>query len=717
MEMAQIGGTPAGGCNRQALTEHDAKGRALFKSWCEDAGCTVSVDRLGHVRAGGRVSEDHLPPVMIGSHLDTQPTGGKFDGVLGVLAGLEVMRALKESGVKTRRPIELRQLDERGRLPLRAGHAGVGRLRRRARGRKGACREGPEGKIFGDELKKMGLDRTGAVGGRPVAAFVELHIEQGTDPRGGRLRHRLRRGRPGPSLVRRHLHGLRFARRLHADAAPARRDGGRGETHPEDREIGLAYGPAGVATVGEMHVEPNSRNIIPAEVRFTIDIRHPETATLEKMDADVRKVFEEVRRLQSRGQLLDVSYNPPVPFDAGVLKVIREKTAALGLKGRDIVSGGPRFLPHVEGLPDGDDLHARARTASATTRRKTSRKNGLGRRGRPVADGDRTGRPPVGVPRDRRRPWRRAASTTSAGCSAPAASDRLERATRADRGSGRGLACSARHRPRNRVVRRHRGGIVDAGADPTRAILFFHGGGYCSGSIVSHRRMATEAAARRRRACWLVEYRLAPEHPFPRRMTMRSRRGAGCARRDRGRASPSAATAPAAAVAGARHAPARHGRGLPGCLWLCSPWTDLTMSGATLETKDAVDPLIHRPYLEDLANAYVPAGVDRRDPRVSPLFGDLSGLPPMLIQVGSAEALLADATRLSPKAAGAAETAVTLEVWPHMIHAWHLWNARLPEARQALEQAGAFILARTRRLTRCARLRRRQRGQPRQSSG
>jgi len=134
------------------------------------------------------------------------------------------------------------------------------------------------------------------------------------------------------------------------------------------------------------------------------------------------------------------------------------------------------------------------------------------------------------------------------------------------------------------------------------------------------------------------------------------------------------------------------GDDLPGCAWLVSPWTDLTMSGSTLVTKDAIDPLIHKPYLEELAAAYVPAGTDRKDPRVSPLYADLKGLPPTLIQVGSAETLLADATRFAA-AAGAADVAVTLEIWPHMIHAWHVWNAHLEAGRRALANAGAFIRA------------------------
>ena len=133
------------------------------------------------------------------------------------------------------------------------------------------------------------------------------------------------------------------------------------------------------------------------------------------------------------------------------------------------------------------------------------------------------------------------------------------------------------------------------------------------------------------------------------------------------------------------------GEALPGCAWLVSPWTDLTMSGDTLVTKDAVDPLIHKAYLEELAEAYVPASVDRGDPLISPLFADLAGFPPLLIQVGSAETLLSDATRFAA-AAGSADVDVTLEVWPHMIHAWPLWNARLEDGRRALD-LGLAILA------------------------
>ncbi len=230
------------------------------------------------------------------------------------------------------------------------------------------------------------------------------------------------------------------------------------------------------------------------------------------------------------------------------------------------------------------------------------------------------------------------------------------------------------------------------GSDPSRVLMFFHGGGYCSGSIVSHRRLVTEAGRAAGVRTLAIGYRLAPEHPFP------------AAYDDvltawrflRNQNIPAAHIAIGGDSAGAGLTIALITRlrdaheELPGCGWLISPWTDLTISGSTVFTRDAVDPLIHKQYLIELADAYLPAGMDRKDPRVSPLYADLKGFPPALIQVGSAETLLDDATRFAA-VAGAADVRVTLEIWPHMIHAWLLWNAHLEPGRRALASAGAFI--------------------------
>jgi epsilon-lactone hydrolase len=232
------------------------------------------------------------------------------------------------------------------------------------------------------------------------------------------------------------------------------------------------------------------------------------------------------------------------------------------------------------------------------------------------------------------------------------------------------------------------------GSDASRVLMFFHGGGYCSGSIRSHRRMVSEAGRAAGVRTLAVGYRLAPEHPYP--AAADDALAAWQFLRREGIAPAHVAIGGDSAGGGLTVALINRlraaGEKLPGCAWLVSPWTDLTMSGSTLVSKDAVDPLIHKAYLEELAGAYVPAGMQRADPRLSPLHADLAGLPPTLIQVGSAETLLADATRFAA-AAGAADVAVTLEIWPHMIHAWPLWNARLDDGRRALASAGAFIRA------------------------
>lgn len=233
---------------------------------------------------------------------------------------------------------------------------------------------------------------------------------------------------------------------------------------------------------------------------------------------------------------------------------------------------------------------------------------------------------------------------------------------------------------------------IAPGSDPSRVLLFFHGGGYCSGSILSHRRLVTEAGRAARMRTLAVAYRLAPENPFPAALedataAWRFLLAQGIAPGDMAVGGDSAGGGLTIALLNTlRDA----GGELPACAWLISPWTDLTLSGTTLAAKDAIDPIIHKGYLAALAAAYLASGIESRDPRVSPLYADLKGLPPLLIQVGSAETLLADATRFA-SAAGAADVAVTLEIWPHMIHAWPLWNARVRAGRRALAGAGAFM--------------------------
>ncbi len=232
-------------------------------------------------------------------------------------------------------------------------------------------------------------------------------------------------------------------------------------------------------------------------------------------------------------------------------------------------------------------------------------------------------------------------------------------------------------------------------ADPARVILFFHGGGYCSGSLQSHRHLMAEAGRQAHARTFAVDYRLAPEHPYPAalddaRAAYRALLDAGVNPARLTVAGESAGGGLAVALLTTLH---RDNLPLPACLWLTSPWTDLAMTGATMDSKAAIDPLISRPYLQELATAYL-QGHDPADPLVSPIHADLTGLPPMLIQVGTAETLLDDSIRLAATAA-AADVRVTLQTWPDMIHAWDLFHPQLSDGRASLAEAGLFIRAHT----------------------
>lgn len=235
---------------------------------------------------------------------------------------------------------------------------------------------------------------------------------------------------------------------------------------------------------------------------------------------------------------------------------------------------------------------------------------------------------------------------------------------------------------------------IAPGSDPGRVLLYFHGGGYCSGSIRSHRGMVSETGRAAGVRTLALGYRLAPEHPFPAALEdavaaveYLLRMGTPAGRIAIGGDSAGGGLSLATMIR-LRDA----GRPLPACVWLVSPWVDLEMTGRSIDTKDADDPLIHRTYLQELASAYC-GGETPRNPLISPLHADLRGLPPALVQVGSAETLLDDAVAVAERF-GEADVSVTLEIWPRMIHAWHLWSMRLTAGRQAIASAGTYIGAR-----------------------
>lgn len=347
MEMAQIGGTPKGGCNRQALTPEDAQGRALFMTWCEQAGMRVSVDALGSMFARLEGTDD-LPPVLVGSHLDTQPTGGKFDGVLGVLAGLELVRALADAGLRTRRPIEIvNWTNEEGCrfTPVMLGSgvfAGVYTIESALDARDAS------GVRLGDELARMGHSCAPSTGGRDIGAYVELHIEQGPilEDEGCDI------GFVTGGQGHRWYDGIVRGFEAHAGTTPmgSRRDAllAAARFTTALNEIALRHGPEGVATIGHLEVSPNSRNVIAGEVKLSVDIRHPRLDALAAMDEEARAAFAAcVASCRAEGALTCVSTCDPVAFDEAVLDIVRAETAALGLRGRDIVSGAGHDAFHM----------------------------------------------------------------------------------------------------------------------------------------------------------------------------------------------------------------------------------------------------------------------------------------------------------------------------------------------------------------------------------
>jgi acetyl esterase/lipase len=233
--------------------------------------------------------------------------------------------------------------------------------------------------------------------------------------------------------------------------------------------------------------------------------------------------------------------------------------------------------------------------------------------------------------------------------------------------------------------------IVAPGAGDDRAVLYLHGGGYCIGSITTHRQLAGDISRAAGARVLLIDYRLAPEHPFPAAVEDATRAydymlASGVKPAQSAVAGDSAGggltVATLLALRDARTP-------LPAAGVCLSPWLDLTMSGASIQSKAAIDPMVQGEDLQRMATAYLGAA-DAKQPLASPLFADLRGLPPLLVHVGTAEVLLDDATRFAERAR-AADVNVTLEEWDDMIHVWHAFAFILPEARQALERVGAFL--------------------------
>jgi len=340
MEMAKIGPGVAGGNNRQTLTDEDGVARLLFQNWCEEAGCSMGLDTMGNMFAMRAGQDSDALPVYVGSHLDTQPTGGKYDGVLGVLGGLELIRTLNDLDIKTKHPIVVTNwTNEEGTRyapPMLSSGVFAGiHSEDWAKNRVDA-----DGKKFGNELKRIGWEGDEPVGQRKMKAMFELHIEQGP----------ILEAEGKDIGVVTHGQGLSWTqvtitgKDAHTGSTPMpmRRNAGLGMARILEKvdAIALSNAPHAVGAAGHIDVYPNSRNVIPGKVVFTVDFRSPDINVLTTMENQLR---EEGQKVADQMEL-DIAFEKvggfdPVTFDENCVSAVRNAAERLGYSHLNIISG------------------------------------------------------------------------------------------------------------------------------------------------------------------------------------------------------------------------------------------------------------------------------------------------------------------------------------------------------------------------------------------
>lgn len=379
-EIAKIGPGVRGGNNRQTLTDADGEGRRLFQKWCEAAGMSVAVDSMGTMFAHRQGEDESLPPVMVGSHLDTQPTGGRYDGVLGVLGGLEIIRTLNDLGIKTKHPIEVvNWTNEEGTRfapAMLASGVFAGVIDQEF----AYDRQDADGLRFGDELERIGYKGEEPVGNRKLRAFFELHIEQGPilEDEGldiGVVSH-------GQGLW--WLQVTLTGKESHTGSTPMpmRKNAGLGMARITDlvHTIAMANQPAAVGAIGHFDVYPNSRNVIPGKVVFTIDFRSPDQGILDGMKARLEAEAPNIAKELGLGIDIETAgHFDPVTFDKDCVKAVRDAAERLGYSHRDLVSGAGHdacwinrvaptamvMCPCVDGLSHNEDENISKEWATA----------------------------------------------------------------------------------------------------------------------------------------------------------------------------------------------------------------------------------------------------------------------------------------------------------------------------------------------------------------
>jgi N-carbamoyl-L-amino-acid hydrolase len=340
MEMAKIGPGVAGGNNRQTVTDEDSEGRHLFKDWCEAAGCTMGLDTMGNMFATRAGTDPDALPVYVGSHLDTQPTGGKYDGVLGVLSGLEIIRTMNDLDIETKHPIVVTNWTNEEGTRYAPAMLSSGVFAGLHTQDWAYDRADAEGKKFGDELKRIGWQGDETVGARKMHAFFELHIEQGPilEAEGkdiGVVTHG-----QGLSWTQVTIHG----KDAHTGSTPMpmRKNAGLAMARVLEKVevIAMSHAPHAVGAAGHIDVYPNSRNVIPGKVVFTVDFRSPELDVITDMEARLRVEAQAI--CDAMG--MDIEFEKvggfdPVTFDEGCVSAVRAAAERLGYSHMNLISG------------------------------------------------------------------------------------------------------------------------------------------------------------------------------------------------------------------------------------------------------------------------------------------------------------------------------------------------------------------------------------------
>ena len=339
-EMAEIGPGVAGGNNRQTVTDEDGEGRRLFQKWCEAAGCSMGLDQMGNMFALREGTDPHALPVYVGSHLDTQPTGGRYDGVLGVLGGLEVIRTLNDLGIKTKHPIVVTNWTNEEGTRFAPAMLASGVFAGMHTQDWAYSREDADGMKFGDELARIGWRGEEEVGARKMHAFFELHIEQGP----------ILESEGKDIGVVTHGQGLSWTQvtvtgkdsHTGSTPMPMRYNAGLGMARMLELvdEIAWSYKPDAVGAAGHIDVYPNSRNVIPGKVVFTVDFRSPQLDVIKNMEALFKDGASKIAEEMGLGvEFEKVGGFDPVEFDEACVTAVRDAAVRLGYSHRDIVSG------------------------------------------------------------------------------------------------------------------------------------------------------------------------------------------------------------------------------------------------------------------------------------------------------------------------------------------------------------------------------------------